>query len=70
MSQRVIDALRRMQALAEAGEISSIAIATVSPDLATGSAFTLGDGTLAELLGSIDLAKHRIMRAAETDELD
>lgn len=70
MNARVIETIKRVLEAAEAGKISSVAIATVAPDLSTGSTFTLGDGTLAELLGSIDLTKHRIMRQSEDGPLD
>ena len=43
--------LRHVLAQVEHGEVCAVAIATVGPDLSTGSAFTLGDKTLAELLG-------------------
>ena len=62
--------LRDMLQRAKSGEIIAIAIATLGPDLSTGSTFTLGDGTLAELLGAIELMKHRILRAAEHSPLD
>lgn len=67
---RVVQTLRHVLELAEGGDISSVAIATVAPDLSTGSAFTLGDGTLSELLGSILLLQHRIMTKSDTGELD
>ena len=70
MNSRVCGILAEMLERAKAGEITAIAIATVAPDLGTGSAFTLGDGTLAELLGSISLMTHRIMTAAEKGPLD
>lgn len=55
---------------AKRGEICAFAIATVGPDLATGSAFSLGDKTLTEVIGSIELMKHRIMTDAESGALD
>lgn len=67
---KVEQIIRQVLAEVERGEVASIAIATVAPDLATGSPFTLGDGTLAELLGAIDLTKHRTMRKAEDYPLD
>ena len=70
MNAKVIAQLRRIVDLAEKGEIASIAIATVGPDLSTGSAFVLGDGTLSELLGSILLMQHRIMTNAESGKLE
>lgn len=70
MTDRVIVALKQLLAEAEKGDIAAIAVATIAPDLSSGSAYTLGDGTLAELLGSIALLKHRIMRQAEKGELD
>ena len=56
--------LREMLQRAKSGEIIAVAIATLGPDLSTGSVYTQGDGTLAELLGSIELMKHRILHSS------
>lgn len=70
MNEAVVEALRMVLALAEAGEVTSVAIATVAPDLSTGSAYKLGDGTMSELLGSIELMKFRLMRQSLHQILD
>ena len=67
---RVEKILQDMLLRAQRGEIIAVAVATLSPDLSTGSTFTLGDGTLAELLGSIDIMKHRILIASNRGPLD
>jgi hypothetical protein len=67
---RVEEILQDMLLRARNGEITAVAVATLGPDLSTGSGFTLGDGTLSELLGSICLMQHRIMTAAENGPLD
>jgi hypothetical protein len=60
---KVIEKIERVLAEARAGEICAIAIATVAPDLATGSCFSLGDKTLTELLRSVCLMQHRMIES-------
>lgn len=67
MSDAVIGALRQVLEQAERGEVTSIAIATTSPDLSTGSAYKLGDATLSELLGSIELLKWRMLQNSDRE---
>lgn len=66
----IVDLLTRLLAKAEKGEIIGIAVATVTPDLCTGSSYKLGDSTLAELLGSVTLLQWRMMEAADQPIVD
>ena len=70
MTVRVTEILEEMLLLTKKGEITAIAIATLGPDLSTGSTFTLGEGTLAELLGAIRMMEHRIISSSEEGTLD
>lgn len=65
MNQHVIGALRTVLEQAERGEVTGVAIATTSPDLGTGSAYQLGEATLSELLGSVELLKHRMLQNSD-----
>jgi hypothetical protein len=67
MNKAVISALRQVLEQAERGEVTAVAIATTSPDLDTGSAYKLGDATLSELLGSIELLKWRMLTNSDRE---
>lgn len=67
MNTPVVDTLRYVLEQAERGEITAVAIATCAPDLSTGSAYKLGDGTLSELLGSIELLKWRMLQNSDKE---
>lgn len=70
MNARVIMELENVLARAREGEIAAVAIATLTPDLSTANCFVLGDCTLAELLGSIDLMHFRLMVEGNKGRLD
>ena len=61
----VVELLRQMLERAEGGEISGVAIATTSPTLCTGSAWSMEEATLAELLGSVDILHFRLLHQAQ-----
>lgn len=61
MNDAVVELLRELLAMAEAGDVIAIGVAMIAPDLSAGSAYRIGDATLTELVGSIELLKHFIM---------
>jgi hypothetical protein len=70
MNVKIVELLEDMLLRAWRGEITSIAIATVQPDLSTGSTFLLGDGTLCELVGSVSILNHRLLTSGFEKKLD
>lgn len=65
MNEAVVKMLRDLLERAERGDIIAAAVATIAPDLSTGSSYKFGDATLAELIGSVDLMKHRMLVNAD-----
>jgi hypothetical protein len=70
MNIKIVELLEHMLLEARRGEIASIAIATVKPDLSTGSTFLLGDSSFCELVGSVSLLNHRLITSGFKSELD
>jgi hypothetical protein len=70
MNPDVVILLQTMLERANRGEITAIAVATCGPSLTTGYAYTLGDGTLAELVGLIAMLQHRVIYAGRAGPLD
>lgn len=68
MVETVVGVLRQLLAQAENGEFVAVAVATVETGLTTGCAYSLGAGTVAELLGSVVLLQHRLVTNAKTGE--
>lgn len=64
----VVELLRRMLERAERGEISGVAMAMTAPDLCTASAWSMESATLAELLGSIAILQHRMLKESEDED--
>lgn len=67
MNEHVIGALRTVLEQAERGEVTGVAIATTSPDLGTGSAYKLGEATLSELIGAVELLKYRMLLSSDRE---
>ena len=61
----VLELLRVVMALAEKGELTGIAIATTHGDLCTVSAWSRGEATSAELLGSVAILQNRLCQQAD-----
>ena len=61
----IVELCRSILERAERGEISGIAIATTHPDLCTGSAWSMEEATLAELLGSVAILNARLIQQAQ-----
>lgn len=70
MNDKVVKIIEDLLERAKKGEIVAVAIATIMPDLSTGSAYTLGDSTIAELLGAISIMNYRIISQGYIKALD
>lgn len=67
MNETIVKLLRDMLERAERGDIIAIAVATILPDLSTGSAYKLGDASLCEVVGAVELLKHRVLNHSDTE---
>lgn len=60
----VVEVLEMLLERARSGEFSGIAVATTTPDLCTGSVWSLEEATISELLGSVAILNSRMLMQA------
>lgn len=69
MNEELIKLLEKTLERVRNGEVTAIAMAMVSPDLSTGSAWELGASSFGEVIGAVTMLQSRMVLAAYGTDL-